>query len=87
VTKSTLSSPLLIGDDSFYYGFLCGKQTGTWPEYMREATSIWSRGMIPASGAGGPGFKPRNGPEENLFDPVEITSQLFPKKQESKSRR
>lgn len=24
--------------------------------------SIWSRGMIPASGAGGPGFDPRNGP-------------------------
>ena len=24
--------------------------------------SVWSSGMIPASGAGGPGFKPRNGP-------------------------
>ena len=24
--------------------------------------SIWSRGMIPALGAGGPGFDPRNGP-------------------------
>jgi hypothetical protein len=24
--------------------------------------SVWSRGMIPASGAGGPGFDPRNGP-------------------------
>jgi hypothetical protein len=26
------------------------------------ATSTWSRGMIPASGAGGPGFNPRSGP-------------------------
>ena len=24
--------------------------------------SVWSSGMIPALGAGGPGFKPRNGP-------------------------
>jgi hypothetical protein len=27
-----------------------------------RSMSIWSRGMIPASGAGGPGFNPRNGP-------------------------
>ena len=25
--------------------------------------SAWSSGMIPALGAGGPGFKPRSGPE------------------------
>ena len=28
----------------------------------RYNKSIWSSGMIPALGAGGPGFKPRNGP-------------------------
>ena len=26
------------------------------------ASSVWSRGMIPALGAGGPGFDSRNGP-------------------------
>ena len=32
----------------------------------KNVLSAWSRGMIPASGAGGPGFKPRSGPlEEN----------------------
>lgn len=28
--------------------------------------SVWSSGMIPASGAGGPGFESRNGPEVSL---------------------
>lgn len=27
-----------------------------------SAPAVWSSGMIPASGAGGPGFDPRNGP-------------------------
>ena len=26
------------------------------------AKAVWSSGMIPASGAGGPGFDPRNSP-------------------------
>lgn len=30
--------------------------------YTLTAKSAWSRGMIPASGAGGPGFNPRSGP-------------------------
>ena len=30
--------------------------------------STWSRGMIPASGAGGPGFNPRSGPHVLLPD-------------------
>ena len=29
--------------------------------------SVWSRGMIPALGAGGPGFNPRHGPSKLLF--------------------
>ena len=29
--------------------------------------SIWSSGMIPASGAGGPGFESRNGPKTISF--------------------
>ena len=29
---------------------------------MSISLSVWSSGMIPALGAGGPGFKPRNGP-------------------------
>jgi hypothetical protein len=29
---------------------------------LAHGLSVWSRGMIPASGAGGPGFKSRNGP-------------------------
>ena len=31
--------------------------------------SVWSSGMIPALGAGGPGFKPRNGPKLIAFVP------------------
>ena len=27
-----------------------------------DTSAVWSSGMIPASGAGGPGFDPRNGP-------------------------
>ncbi len=29
---------------------------------LRFNKSVWSSGMIPALGAGGPGFKPRHGP-------------------------
>ena len=29
--------------------------------------SAWSRGMIPASGAGGPGFDPRSGPRIEIY--------------------
>ena len=32
------------------------------PFFGQVDKSIWSSGMIPALGAGGPGFKPRNGP-------------------------
>lgn len=28
--------------------------------------SVWSRGMIPASGAGGPEFESRNGPGDSF---------------------
>ena len=30
--------------------------------------SAWSSGMIPALGAGGPGFEPRSGPEIEYVD-------------------
>ena len=39
--------------------------------------AVWSSGMIPASGAGGPGFDPRNSP---AFSEVIINSYVsFPK--------
>jgi hypothetical protein len=28
----------------------------------KKSAAVWSSGMIPASGAGGPGFDPRNSP-------------------------
>ena len=30
--------------------------------YCFASSAVWSSGMIPASGAGGPGFNPRLGP-------------------------
>ncbi len=36
--------------------------------------SIWSRGMIPASGAGGPGFNPRNGPFASILGHLPFAS-------------
>ena len=49
-------------------------------DWLREPVAKWSRGMIPALGAGGPGFKSRFGPDIllsrslNLNQKVEKTS-------------
>ena len=39
--------------------------------------SAWSRGMIPASGAGGPGFDPRSGPPVNFVLLKSIAATTF----------
>ena len=42
-----------------------------------KSMSVWSSGMIPALGAGGPGFKPRNGPFCFFPDPKAKALQLL----------
>ena len=77
-TLKTTSTLIEIAEQSDVHGpwklevcfLFCGAQacalqyfTGFVPNYLDDHDmSVWSRGMIPASGAGGPGFNPRNGP-------------------------
>ena len=48
-------------------------------EQDKKKKSVWSRGMIPALGAGGPGFKSRNGPFATLRAIKLFLSQRLPR--------
>ncbi len=44
---------------------------------IRKLTARWSRGMIPASGARGPGFKSWTSPDEESLEVADYPSLFF----------